>query len=426
VLSVHFPADGYGALGTRLPFTTSGQKVTMLAEVATVLLGATMNDLFAKLRNIRFTGEDWSSCLMTAIALGFAVVTYYGLVSTVTRLTAALFLGAAALVVGVFLGFLFGIPRSLQTENPPGADPQKNAGTPAESSQQTPKAQYKANTNLEQISDWLTKILVGVGLTQLNNLPDLFVRAGDYFGSPLGNSSDSSSRIAIAIILFFSICGFLFGYLWTRLFLGRELAIADFNSVVREFQQARDEQSQIDAKAIGIANQYLTGADISKISVEELKDAIDKASPPVKVQVFYLASDIRSKSWRRNEDKPILERTIPIFESLVASDKDKRFHQNYGQLGFALKDKRKPDYAAAEAALSAAIDIRGSATENGWQIYELNRAFCRIKQDEEFIENKPSKPDKQKAIRDDLDVAKHSFPNFFDDADIVKWLQLNP
>jgi len=30
---------------------------------------------------------------------------------------------------------------------------------------------YSGNTNLEQISDWLTKILVGVGLTQLREIP---------------------------------------------------------------------------------------------------------------------------------------------------------------------------------------------------------------------------------------------------------------
>jgi len=326
--------------------------------------------------------------------------------------------------VGVFLGFLFGIPRSLQTENPSGAQPKESAGAPPESNQDAPKSQYKANTNLEQISDWLTKILVGVGLTQFNNIPDLFVRAGDYFGSALGSSS-SNSKIAIAIILFFSVCGFLFGYLWTRLFLGRELAIADFNSVVREFQQAREEQSQVDAEALSIANQYLTGSDVSKISIQQLKDAIDRASPPVKVQTYYLASDIRSKNWQRSEDKPILERTIPIFEALIASDKDRRFHTNYGQLGFALKDKRRPDYAAAAAALTAAIEIRGPAAENGWESYELNRAICRIKQDEDFLQNRPSKPDKQKAINDDLNVAKRAYPKLYDDPDITNWLRLN-
>ncbi len=33
------------------------------------------------------------------------------------------------------------------------------------------KVNYRSNTNLEQISDWLTKILVGVGLTQQTFFP---------------------------------------------------------------------------------------------------------------------------------------------------------------------------------------------------------------------------------------------------------------
>src|SRR6185503_13654313 len=55
----------------------------------------------------------------------------------------------APAAVGALLGFVFGIPKTLQSNAPPAADG---------------KAAYQVNTNLEQISDWLTKMLVGVGL----------------------------------------------------------------------------------------------------------------------------------------------------------------------------------------------------------------------------------------------------------------------
>jgi hypothetical protein len=140
---------------------------------------------------------------MMAITLGFAVVIYFGFSSGAEPLTAALLLSAAALVVGVFLGFLFGIPRSLQTENSSGTHPKEGAGTGAESNQETPKPQYKANTNLEQISDWLTKILVGVGLTQFNNIPDLFDRVGGYFRiGPRNLSRRSKDRNCNHLVLF--------------------------------------------------------------------------------------------------------------------------------------------------------------------------------------------------------------------------------
>src|ERR1700730_13401118 len=55
---------------------------------------------------------------------------------------------SACMALGWAVGFLFGVPRV--------------GSTPAST---------RINTNLEQISDWLTKILVGVGLTQLHKLP---------------------------------------------------------------------------------------------------------------------------------------------------------------------------------------------------------------------------------------------------------------
>jgi hypothetical protein len=73
-----------------------------------------------------------------------------------------------------------------------------------------------------------------------------------------------------------------------------------------------------------------------------------------------------------------MERTIPIFEALVKSDEGREFHMNFGQLGFALKDKREPDWKGAEIALTNAIGIRGSWRQNNFAMYEFNRALCLI------------------------------------------------
>jgi hypothetical protein len=63
-------------------------------------------------------------------------------------LGAGVAIAIASAATGYLLGFLFGISRSLQ------------GGDSSESNSQS----FPGNTNLEQISDWLTKILVGVGL----------------------------------------------------------------------------------------------------------------------------------------------------------------------------------------------------------------------------------------------------------------------
>src|SRR4051794_33887578 len=78
----------------------------------------------------------------------------------------AVLFGLAAEACGGLLGLLFGVPRTI---DPEGGE-RKGAA----------RVSYGANTNLEQISDWLTKILVGLGLTQLGPIR---AAAGDLFAS---------------------------------------------------------------------------------------------------------------------------------------------------------------------------------------------------------------------------------------------------
>lgn len=56
---------------------------------------------------------------------------------------------------GFLLGFLFGIPRVLQADA--ARQPGKDSGLPSDEYTQ------RVNTSLEQISDWLTKIILGLG-----------------------------------------------------------------------------------------------------------------------------------------------------------------------------------------------------------------------------------------------------------------------
>jgi hypothetical protein len=120
--------------------------------------------------------------------------------------------GIASFMVGGILGFIFGIPRyaassaDLQVQNALGSDVVK----------------YRANTNLEQISDWLTKILVGLGLTQFNSIGEFFSSVKDDVGRSLRPSaSDGAPVQAAALILLTLISGFLFFYLWSRVYLPR-------------------------------------------------------------------------------------------------------------------------------------------------------------------------------------------------------------
>lgn len=349
----------------------------------------------------------------------------------------------ASLLIGGFLGFLFGIPRTLQQERPvemPGGP----VGFRQEGGDQF--ANYRANTNLEQISDWLTKILVGVGLTQLNKIPTALTQVGQSVSAGFGQANITPVFV-LSTILYFLICGFLFGYLWTRLFLPGAFRQADLSVLASQVREARTEAKQAASEAkqandklskmkqliendniamIMVSQQLSPSKDVPAPTQEELNDAIKNASSHGREQIFILAHDFRSANWR--DDNAKMELTIPIFRALIENDVDGQHHRYHAQLGYALKDKPGPDNAQAQAELTKAIEIRGSWKEKGWVFYEFVRAICRIRQDEACVAGRPSSPEVREAIFQDLYAgaqADFSLGLMQKDPDIKKWMSLN-
>lgn len=341
----------------------------------------------------------------------------------------------ASLLVGGLLGFLFGIPRTLQH------DPAESvtAAEAALGDDSDRHVNYRANTNLEQISDWLTKILVGVGLTQINQIPGTFREIGNAVAIGLGNS-ESSHIFALSAILFFLICGFLFGYLWTRLFLPGAFRQADLSVLVNQVNEARieakqanqkvqefEKQAALDAHALGLVHRQLNPSnDMPAVTQEALNGAIKQASHSVRVQIFNQAQTFRSANW--DTDKEKVKCTIPIFRALIENDNENKYHRNHGQLGYALKDQSDPDWVEAEAELSKAIEIREALRETGWRFYEFNRALCRIKQDAAFKAGKASKAEARKKILTDLRVAAQVLlirNIILDNPEIKEWMSRN-
>jgi hypothetical protein len=117
--------------------------------------------------------------------------------------------GAAATLSGGLVGFIFGIPRS--------PDASQGGST---------KSGYLGNTNLEQISDWLTKILVGVGLVQLGRAPNALARLAHSLKPGFGGDNSSSS-FGLAITIFLAVAGFLYLYFWSRVYFSGDLSDGD-------------------------------------------------------------------------------------------------------------------------------------------------------------------------------------------------------
>jgi len=126
--------------------------------------------------------------------------------------------GIGLTFAGMAVGFLFGIPKVMQGQVSQAASDKSGEGN----------GDYKqrVNTNLEEISDWLTKIIVGFGLIQLQTIPEKIALLGASIGSSLGEAPTYQS-IGIAVVITFPTIGFLYGYLITRLYISGAFARAE-------------------------------------------------------------------------------------------------------------------------------------------------------------------------------------------------------
>jgi hypothetical protein len=124
---------------------------------------------------------------------------------------------AATLTVGIVLGFLFGLPRTLE--------------------KQDSTALLATNTNLDQISDWLTKILVGLGLVEIGKLAHGLNSLATSIASGLGGEAGAHT-FATGILVYAIADGFLLGYLWTRVVLSPLLKGAAEDLESAELRQA--------------------------------------------------------------------------------------------------------------------------------------------------------------------------------------------
>jgi uncharacterized membrane protein len=139
-----------------------------------------------------------AAVLLLCNAAGFLVI--------ILRVTTAL--GTAAmwmmmcLAGGGLVGFLFAVPRI--------------------NDKATNVERLAPNKNIEAMSDWLSKIIVGLGLVNFREIGTALNERAAILGGVL----NVDQSFALALIVYFSVAGFLEGYLLTRIFIQRHFADA--------------------------------------------------------------------------------------------------------------------------------------------------------------------------------------------------------
>jgi hypothetical protein len=245
-----------------------------------VKVRASMLDEISKRIEIFFRNDNsrskWRFYLGISIAAGVgAVALHTGGNSQARDFSAGFLLAGASLFFGVLVGFIFGIPKT--------SKPSADSSNPV---QGNTDVAYSLNTNLEEISDWLTKMLVGVGLVQLTAIPGYISRIASYWETSIGRHFPAA--YVAALIAFFSLTGFLIGYLWTRLALIGDFIEQDprrlINSLINDIAQTAKRDPSITSRSV----------DQQVVSVQELRtaEAIAKISSTSSVSLEDLRGQI--------------------------------------------------------------------------------------------------------------------------------------
>jgi hypothetical protein len=191
----------------------------------------------------------WGALTIGVLALGLFA---YGTKDPLKVFALAALVAAAAALVGSLLGFLFGLPRG-GAEAPsaivtPGALPQGGAQgqvNPTAPKEETPKRRLGVvNNNLLEISDWLTKIIIGAGLVGLKDLMRWLGAVGDGIGQAADFSGALARVFGCSIIVFFFAWGFLFVYIQTRTIISFIFAAMDRALQFEKASEAAPQQGE--------------------------------------------------------------------------------------------------------------------------------------------------------------------------------------
>ncbi|NUT49611.1 MAG: hypothetical protein HOV94_20225 [Saccharothrix sp.] len=322
--------------------------------------------------------------VLAALAL-FAILTA---IPATALLGTALLVAAAAMACGALIGFMFGIPRILEDRSQRGDVP----------------TVLRPNTNLEQISDWLTKILVGVGLVQFSAIGDALGTLIDSIAVAFQPAAHATV-LAGTLVVLPTVVGFLVSYIGARTWLFEMLN--QFDSGIASY--VRDQVSQAVAPVQAEVEQVqeyqrtlrellaVTDAQLDTRTPEPdpgvLADVLAKATPGQREHAFRAARKARLAP---GADDLVRRRALPLLQGLVDVDPDRYTYR--AELGVILTDLG--DRRRGLAALDEAIARRGAPTEFDW--FEFHRARARLGL---LGPGTTPDPDTAAQLRDDLAIA---------------------
>ena len=193
-------------------------------------------------------------CILGLVGLiGFAAsMPHFGL----RLLFIGLLLAVATFVSGSFIGTLFGMPRRNNAEDSTNA--------------------YTLNNSLVEIADWLTKIIVGLGLVNLKQLPAELMSIGEFVSHSIGGKGLGVNVFVNSIVVYFGVLGIYIGYNYMRLVLSQKYKKADdaMQSIINKLNSTNIELVSVKEVAVQ-----------KELETKELKNIVQEKEEQTKTLV---------------------------------------------------------------------------------------------------------------------------------------------
>jgi hypothetical protein len=193
-----------------------------------------------------------------------------------------LLVSSAAGLVGAFLGFLFGMPRDLSgrqapqrsAENPDGQVP---ASVSPSGSLENGRFAW-ANNNLVEVSDWLTKIIVGIGLVEFRDLVPWLGEVSATAGAAAGFADvHAQTTFGVSVILASFVYGFLLAYIYARTIIAVIFAKAQNevdDELRRKLEQVESEKAELASEKARLEVRETEGQRRFEAVIKDLPDNV--------------------------------------------------------------------------------------------------------------------------------------------------------
>ena len=213
-------------------------------------------------------------------------------------------LGIAAFISSFFTGTIFGVPRR-----------NKNSDN-------------SLSNSLVEISDWLSKIIIGLTLVNLKEIPDYLNSLGEYIKTATKYQGELINIYSIGIVIYFSFLGLYIGYNYMRLVLSNKYQYTDEGLIHKELEIANkkilEAKEEIQQKELKIIQTQSLLQEKDQLA-QSLITKINENEPSVSNNNFeniINSEKIKKENKKAEIDKMVNDAKLKLHKGLIQNKED--------------------------------------------------------------------------------------------------------